>query len=102
MMSKAMIEVFVEEWCKDTSIEVVEVFDWDKEKYDIIEFNLYDYLENHKKFESDINNLIEYLEDILDADIFVGKPDFQYFSDIDDNGEEISKYHCSLIVGKNC
>ena len=52
-MSKAMIEVYVEEWCKDTSIEVVEVFDWDEEKYDIIEFNLYDYLENHKKFESD-------------------------------------------------
>lgn len=102
MMSKTMIEVFVEEWCKDTSIEVVEAFDWDEEKYDIIEFNLYDYLENHKKFESDINSLIEYLEDILDADIFVGKPDFQYFSDIDDNGEEVLKYHCSLIVGKNC
>lgn len=102
MMSKAMIEVFVEEWCKDTSIEVVEVFDWDEEKYDIIEFNLYDYLENHKQFELDINNLIEYLEDILDADIFVGKPNFQYFSDIDDNDEEVSKYHCSLIIGKSC
>lgn len=101
-MSKAMIEIYVEEWCKDTSIEVVEVFDWDEEKYDIIELNLYDYLENHKQFESDINNLIEYLEDILDADIFVGKPDFQYFSDIDDDGEKVSKYHCSLIIGKNC
>lgn len=100
MMSKVMIEVFVEEWCKDTSIEVVEVFDWDEKKYDIIEFNLYDYLENHKQFESDVNNLIEYLEDILDADIFVGKPDFQYFSDIDDDGKEIAKYHCSLIIGK--
>lgn len=102
IQSKAIIEHLVEEWCKNTSIEVVEVFDWDEEEYDIIEFNLYDYLENHKKFESDINSLIEYLENILNADIFVGKPSFQYFSDIDDNDKEISKYHCSLIIGKSC
>ena len=102
MISKRMIEVFVEEWCKNSRIEVVESFDWDEEKHDIIEFNLYDYLDNHKKFETDVNHLIEYLEEILDADIFVGKPNFKYLPDIDDNGNEIKKYHCSLIVGKNC
>lgn len=102
MISKAMIEVFVEEWCRNSSIEVVETFDWDEEQYDIVEFNLYDYLDNHETFETDVNNLIEYLEEILDADIFVGKPNFEYLPDIDDNGNEIKKYHCSLIVGKSC
>ena len=102
MMSKTMIEFLVDEWCKSSSIEVVEAFDWDEEQYDIVEFNLYDYLNNHKTFETDVNNLIKYLEEILDADIFVGKPNFEYLPDIDDNGNEIRKYHCSLIVGKSC
>lgn len=99
-MSTTMIKFLMEEWCKNSSIKIVKTFDWDEEQYDIVEFNLYDYLNNHKKFETDINNLIKYLEEILDANIFIGKPNFEYLSDIDNNGNEIKKYHCSLIIGK--
>lgn len=102
MQSKAMVEVFVLDWCTNSNIEVVDICDWDGPSWDGLEFNLYDWSENHKKFKSDIDKLIEYLEDILDADIFVSKPLYQYLSDIDDDGNEVEKFHCFLCIGKNC
>ena len=104
MQSKAMVEIWVSKWCTDNSIEVVDVCDWDGPSWTGIEFNLYDWTDsdNHIKFKSDINNLVDYLEDILDADIFVRQPFYQILTDIDDDGNEIEKYHCFLCVGKNC
>ena len=46
MMTKTMIEYFVEEWCKNSSIEIVETFDWDEEQYDIIEVTPFDMFPN--------------------------------------------------------
>lgn len=101
MMSKRIIDVTVKNFCQDTNIEVLESFDWDDDDYDIVEFNLCDCLDDDKRFEADVNELVEYLEQMLDADIFIGKPTFEYLVDIDSNNNEI-KYHCNLIIGKAC
>lgn len=101
IMEKAQIEYIVYEWCKDSSIEIVESYDWDGNGFTGLEFNLYDYLKNRTAFRLDIVDLINYLEDILDANIFVSEPSFKELKDID-NEKEIIKYHCFLRIGKNC
>lgn len=86
MQSERMIEAMVREWCRNTTIEVVEVLDRDEPTWTGIEFDLsYDNSD-------DIHQIIEHLEQKLDADIFVGEPNFEY------SGE---RHHCFVMVGKN-
>lgn len=99
VISKRIIRVWIEEWCKNTNIEIIETFDWDKEEHDIIEFVFGSYHNSCTNFKSDIDCLIENLENVLDADVFVGKPDFKH-KYIKSNDKENTRYVCSLIVGK--
>lgn len=100
-MGISQIEVLVAQLVMGTNMELYGTTNIDEEEYYGIELDLFDYLDKVTDFESDVEGLMQDLEEILDANIFISDPRYtDIFSICDLDGKEYPNYHAFIQIVK--